>query len=508
MTSNTLANSFQNEPLGSGIVFQYAYYATMTISGAVFYIYLVHAFPEEVVGSAAILLAILNLFPAIFSLGLQFGWQHFISYELGHGNMESIGAILSSSIRIGMLLSIFAAVSLLLLARPITFVFFHSYSWLNLVYLLIPDIPLSLMAMFFNNIMLGLQRFRLGGIIGLIYSVLIYGPTIVALEYTRSVYAIPIGWGIGYLVGFILYYIVIKRTSPYFRKGTFDTRSVLTYSIPLYLTSILTIGATYIDRLTVAFLKNLSTIGVYNLALLIFGGVAILSTPVGGIIFSKLSEFYGKNDSEMIREGVRLSTNASSIIYVPASLGLAAITIPVIRLLGGGEYVSGALPLTIILVVGAIFVVTQPLSAALQGTRRTTVFIVSTSLALASNFAFSFALIPSFDLIGAAIGFQSTFVVRFIVIYYYARKANVVKIDRRFLSLLWLASSIMALAVLLIEFLTGFRILWLPVYIVVGIASFMLMMHAGSVLGEDDRKLFSSLVPPRLGFIRRIILFL
>ena len=502
---NTLKDG---ETLGKGIAFQYAYSATLTLSGAAFYLYAIHIFPKSLVGSVALLIAILSLFPVIFSFGLQYGWQHFTSYEIGTGNSDGVGGIVRRALSIGALLSTAAVATLLSTAHVISFLFFHSYAYTTLVYMLALDIPSAIMISFLNSILLGLQNFRKSGIIGMTYVLSVYGISIAALHITRSIYAIPIGWGVGYFIGVLLFYTdIIKRTKS-MSVAKFEMRPLFSYSLPLYITGILSYGAVYIDRLTVAYLKDLSSIGVYNLALLIASGVSILSSPLGGIIFSKFSEFHGRNDSEMIKEGVRISSNAAAILYVPAALGISAISVPLIRLMAGSGYAQGALPLSIILIVNAVFIIGGPIGNAMQGTRRTHVFIISTSLALLSNFILSFTLIPVMSLAGAAIAYSSTGVVSFIIIYAFARNAGLVKLDMRFLSRLWLSAGVMALAVYLAASMTAYALILLPLYVLVGVAVYIAMIHFTSALREDDRSLIVSLIPKRLKIMRKIVMLL
>lgn len=501
-----MADIKETDSLASGITYQYAYFATLALAGAVFYIYVIRVFPPSVVGSVAVLLAILSLFPSIFSLGLQGGWQHFISYELGKGNDDNIKAITGKAIGIGLLLCAASIVALLLTARPLTYVFFHSYSYLYFVYLLAPAIPLSMMAQYFNGILLGLQRFKMSGIIGMVSTFAVYGTSSIGLLVIHSIYVIPIGWSLGFLFGAVLYYSEIRKRTVALRSVVFDIKPVFSYSLPLYIASLVGYGATYVDRLTVAYLKNLTSIGIYNLALLIAGGTVMLSSPLGGIVFSKLSEFHGRNDTEMMREGVRMSINAASVIYVPAALGLTVISVPVIRLIGGSGYLQGVLPLSIMLVISAILVIGGPVGTALQGTRRTRVFILSTSLGLISNLILSFSLIPYLSLIGAAIAYESTALMSFVVFYYFAKKAGIVRFDRRFLPRLWLSSVSMAAAVYGLAYISAFRPLFIPAYIMVGAILYFGMLRITSALTETDKAILASLVPQKMHFIKKLIL--
>lgn len=495
----------RKEPIGKGIVFQYAYYASLTLAGAAFYLYVTHVFPTSTVGSIALLLAIVGLFPAIFTLGLQYGWQHFVSYAIGRGDSDEIGRLIRQAIRTGLLLSLLGALSLLITARYISIFFFHTASYTTLVLLLALDIPSAIMITVLNAIMLGLQRFRTAGIIGMTYVVLVYGSAVILLNALHSIEAVPMGWGIGYFAGVLLYYSSLTRSGHKPEIQRREIGDIFKYSVPLYATGILSFGATYIDRLIVAFLKDLSSIGIYTLVLLIAGGIALLSAPIGGIIFSKFSEFFAKKDNEMIKEGVRLSVNASAILYVPAAIGLSALSVPILRILGGTPYESGSLPLIIIMVVNAVFIARGPFASALQGTRKTMIFVLSAALSLLSNLVISILLIPSMSLVGAAIGFSSVSAVSFGILCVFGWKAGVVKVDLRMLSRIWVASIVMGVLVYLFAYATGFMGALVPFYVITGLVAYIGMLRLTSAVSEADKQMLVNLIPRSLSPLRTFV---
>ncbi len=493
------------DSIGRGIVFQYAYYAALTLSGAAFYIYVTHLFPRSTVGSIALLLAIVGLFPAFFTLGLQYGWQHFVSYAIGENNVDEINRLVSQAVRTGLMLAAAAVLFLVVTAHYISILFFHTAAYTTLVLLLGLDIPSAIMITILNGIMLGLQKFRRSGMIGMSYVVLVYGSSVVLLNVFHSLNAVPIGWGIGYIIGVVLYYLELSKAHIRQAKGRRELSDIFRYSVPLYATGILSFGASYIDRLTVAFLKDLSSIGVYTLVLLVVSGTGLLSAPIGGIVFSKFSEFYARKDRDMIREGVRISISAASVLYVPAALGLSALSVPVLRVLGGPDYVVGSLPLAIILSVNALFIGGATLNSALQGTRKTHVFVLSASMSLLSNLVLSVALIPVFSLVGAAIGFSSVTAVGFSIIYYYARKSDVVRVDVRMLSKIWLSALVMAVAIFMFATVTGFSGILIPLYVLAGIVVYLLMLRATSAISRRDKELLLRLIPAGLAPLRTFV---
>jgi len=76
---------------------------------------------------------------------------------------------------------------------------------------------------------------------------------------------------------------------------------VLSYSIPIFISGRVSYGATYVDRLIVSFLINLSELGIYNFALVLTNAISILTLPFTSMLLSRLSEFYGRGDRESFR---------------------------------------------------------------------------------------------------------------------------------------------------------------------------------------------------------------
>jgi len=63
--------AFERDSVSRGIVYQYANTITAVLAGFLFYIYIIHFFPPEIVGVVALLLAIASLFNIVFTLGLR-----------------------------------------------------------------------------------------------------------------------------------------------------------------------------------------------------------------------------------------------------------------------------------------------------------------------------------------------------------------------------------------------------------------------------------------------------
>jgi len=143
------------------------YLSCLTLVGGLFYIFIIHSYSTEIVGVFSLLNAIAFLFNTVFSLGLQQGMQHFISYHLGRGEDGMIRALVRKFTAVGFLLSLGAFATLWVLSPAFALLFFHSHAYLN--YLRLMDV--AIFSMIINSILLymllGLQSFRLNGMLNI-----------------------------------------------------------------------------------------------------------------------------------------------------------------------------------------------------------------------------------------------------------------------------------------------------------------------------------------------------
>ena len=158
-----------------GAYWQYISSVLLVIVGGLFYIFIIHFYSTEIVGVFSLLSAIVFLFSTAFNLGLQQGIQHFISYHLGRGEDGKIRALVRKFTMVGLLLSSTAFVSLWLLSPSLSIFFFHTYAFLDYLKLIDVELFSIIMVSILLSMLLGLQSFRLNGIMNLIKFSVGYG---------------------------------------------------------------------------------------------------------------------------------------------------------------------------------------------------------------------------------------------------------------------------------------------------------------------------------------------
>ena len=499
--------SHHSRSIGIDALFQYTGSGVQFFSGMIFYLIIVRMFSTSSVGAIALFLAIIGLFQVVFSFGLGTAAQHFTSYSIGKGDYASAARVFYKIISFGFAVSIAGFAALFLLSPVISLIFLHSSYYAALVRLLSIVLLGNILFSILNGTLLGLQNFRLTAFINIVIWIFYYFGSIFLAYFIHSLNALIAGWSIGIFLGVGIELFLILKLLSRFKGQTnaVSNQSLMKYSFPVVLSGLISYGAAYADRFVVAGLLNLSSLGVYNLALLVSSAIGFIAVPFNNILMPKFSELFGKGERAAISLNVKASSLLLTSFYVPAALGIAALSPIVIELLGGSKYAAGALPLAIIMFISSLFVPANILTQAIASVRKTKIFIYSSGAAFGANIGFSYLLIPYFGLVGAAIGFSSVTAATFSILYFYARRENVVSFDLSGTIKIWAASLVMFAVVYVLVYLFGKALYILPFYITAGFFVYILMARLLGLFKKEDKELVLSLFPADYTRIRRII---
>ena len=490
-----------------GAYWQYISSISFVIAGGLFYIFLVRFYPTNIVGAFSLISAISYLFTTAFSLGLQQGIQHFISYHLGRGEDNAVKSLMKKFTILGLVLSVAAFGSLWLLIPVIMPLFFHTNYYLT--YLRLADV--ELFSMVITNILLymllGLQNFKMNGLLNLLNCSVGYGLIIPLILVNKSPISIIYAWIIGYyLTTALSLFFVYGRNKKKMTENLYNVKMmpVLKYSIPIFISGIVGYGATYVDRFVVTALLNLSELGIYNFSLLIVNALAILVSPFMIILLSRLSEFYGVGDKESFRLYSSKASEVLTAVYVPLALIIAALSPSVLLFLAKGSYLSGATPISIILITSSLTVPASILVVTLQAIRKTKILIISSSIGLLSNLALSVVLIPHFGINGAALGYASLSITLFVVIFYFSKKYETLVYNAKKMLKIYVSGFVTYFLMIAVQDRLGYSILKLFIYMVTGLAVYLFLVRLTGTFSEYDIDLFLSMLPRRYERLKKL----
>jgi stage V sporulation protein B len=504
----------ERDPTHASVPWVYLSNVTSLLLGAVFYVYLARALPSDQLGSVVVLAAIAAILSVAFSLGVGSGFQHFLSFYLGRSSLGTVRVLVRAAFVLALVLGGTSSILTVTLSTELSLVFFHTGVYAGTIEILALFTGLSTALAVLQSVLIGLQRFVIYAATTIAGYVTMYGFAILLLSLHPGVESIVVGWILGFGFAAVLSVLAILR---YFRGGSSEKalttaqgtvsgllRSLFLYSLPLFVSAIFTTGTQYVDRLVLASVADLSSVGVYNYALLIASGSLFIVAPFSTFLIPKISESFGRGDTEGIRRLSSTSATLILLIYVPTGLGVAAIGPALLRVLAGPGFVVASLPLGILVWIAAVFVPYVVLGSVAAGTRRTLAWAKAAGFALLTNVAISFALIPKFGMVGAAFGNSSMIWVPFVVFYLELRRTDLVRFDLVSIGRIWVAAVAMFFAILAPLEVLRFDLLLVPVFVLVGMGVLLLSLKALKAVPRDVADLFLRALPKWLDGLRPI----
>jgi O-antigen/teichoic acid export membrane protein len=233
------------------------------------------------------------------------------------------------------------------------------------------------------------------------------GPVLVFLGY--SVLGAVIGYSVGFIaagiIGLATFYFILFR--PLRKKAmgnstiTRTLKEMLRYGLPLSIASILggILGQFY--AFIVVPVTSNTMYGNYAVAFNFAVLLTFLTTPIATVLFPAFAKLDPRNEHELVKTVYASSIKYTSILLVPATMAMMALSGPMIGTLYGEKYVYGPFFLTIY-AIGSLFAVFGSISAGglLSGLGETRILMIQSIITLAIGLPLGVILIPMFGITG------------------------------------------------------------------------------------------------------------
>jgi O-antigen/teichoic acid export membrane protein len=277
------------------------------------------------------------------------------------------------------------------------------------------------------------------------------GPALIFLGY--SVTGAVIGYDMGFVaagvIGLAVFYFILLR--PLRKKRTKNSsiiktfKTMLDYGLPLSIGSILAGILTQIYAFMIIPLTNEALYGNYIVAVNFSVLLTFFTIPIGTVLFPAFAKLDPQNEDELVKGVFTSSIKYTSILVVPATMVLMALSGPMIGTLYGEKYASGPFFLTLY-VIGNLFAVLGTLSAGglLSGLGETRIIMVQNIISLAVGLPLGIALIPIFGMVGLIIASVAAGVPSMLWVLYWIWKHYKAKADFQSSAKILAASAIAA----------------------------------------------------------------
>ncbi len=278
------------------------------------------------------------------------------------------------------------------------------------------------------------------------------GPILVIVGY--SVLGAVVGYTISFvaaaIMGLVAFYLALVR--PLKKKQiknsnmTKTLKEMLTFGAPLSIASMLVGLLVQIYAfMVVSFVSN-STYGNYQVAVNFSTLLNFFTVPIATVLFPAFSKLDPKNEPELVKRVFASSIKYTCLLVLPATLGMIALSGPMIRTLYGEKYVYAPFYLSLYL-VGNLFPVLGSISigSLLSGLGETRVIMKQGIITVLIGIPLSILLIPALGIIGLMITAIIDGIPSFIWIVYWTLEHHDVKVDLRSLAKILVASATAAL---------------------------------------------------------------
>ncbi len=480
------------------------------LAGALFYLFLARVLPPTELGAVVVLQAIGTIVSTSVALGLGSGFQHFLSFYRGRKEPAMIRLLLRSSVAASAALAVVGFGVTVALSGALASFLFRSAAYAPTIEFLGLYTGLATAMAILQGVVLGLQRFALYAARSIVAYTATYGGAALFLTLWPGVRSIVAGWTLGAALGCLLYLGAMlgerdagdppagsRADAPSALPGGPLYRTVLVYSFPILASTLITTSATYVDRLVLASIASLASVGFYNYALLFVGGSLVVVAPFSTVLLPRISEHFGRNDTAAIRSIVRTSTTLAVLVYVPFAVAIAALGPFLLRMLVGAAFVQDGVPLAVLVALSAIAVPGTVLGSLASGIRRPNILLGSAAAALTANATLSVLLVPRLGILGAAIGNSAMYWGPLVVLYLALKGTGLVDLDLRSIARIWVAAAAMSLVVAVPLLEWGYRPTLVVAVAALGLLVLLLGLRLVRAIPRDAAEYILHVLPRR-----------
>lgn len=517
MTNNNLRPTAR---VARGATYIFAQGFLTSIITVVYFVVLARALSQEDMGVFALLSFLLTLPQVLGTFGLTSAAVKYISQHLAENAPEKAKAVVARLLQVGLLSGVITFL-LLFPADLISTWMFGQSNYALILRLLALCCIFNLLQILVSSFLQGLQKMREVAIINIMYTIIQITLSTYLLLAGFGLLSVVVGWTVGIaatsLVGLILTIKYLGLTSK-----LYPMRPLLRFSIPLYFSAIVSFFMSWVDQLVLASFTDLQSLGIYYVAVRASAVPMLFSNAIATALFPRLSELYTTHGRSSLKDAFRVSVRYAVLIGFPLIIGVAVLAYPTVVLLAGTKYADAALPLIIISLSALVGTLGIAIGSIFLTLERTRIASLLTLLSVGLSFLFSYAALAIFHLgmVGTAwartISSIATLALNMYVVAHYVP----ISFDKEAIWKAAAASAFMVLAILGLDlsrmvlspssyqFLT-FRLLLLPVYIVVGALAYFAAIVLLKAMKKQDLELIQEYLPHKLKWVakwlRRIV---
>jgi O-antigen/teichoic acid export membrane protein len=350
---------------------------------------------------------------------------------------------------------------------------------------------------------LGAKRFKEAAAIGTAGQLLRQCLIILLVLFLKDFIGLIYAWilsDFAMFVAFGLYAVHVLGLS----RRPFPLRKLMSFSWPLTIGNVVNFTYSWFDRAILIALVPLASLGVYNAALYAYGAVTSLSGTFGNALLPVYSNIGTGSGLDRCRRATWLTSRYVSLVTVPVGFGLLATARPALTLFVGEAYVGGVVPLMVLSLAFVLTAFGLALSPMLTALAKTRAIMWITVFSVLFGIVSAYILLPFLGIVGASVGRGVATVASLGLTICVLKRMRALGVDFEMAWKSFVAGGGMAGVLIGVQMLIYSPIL-LPVYVVLAVIVYMLLLRVLNAVRKHDIELIERYLGRRLSIIARVL---
>ncbi len=469
----------------------------------IFFIVAARVLIVEDIGLIAFILMIPGLVATFGLISFPQATIHFVARYRGKGEISNAKATYLETAKLvfisGFSLTIFVFIGTCLSSSHL-----GSQNIADAVKLVTLDILPVMMIQVLAGSLMGAEKFKQVGFSGTAGSTAKTGLSIISLLLNGSLSMIVFSWVIGDVLQCMILFSAVRRTFLGATGKPPSLRNLMQFSAPLYLTGILDYIQVNGDKFLIFLFLGAVALGLYTP---VIAGAAIvlnLASSISRPLLSRFSSVEGSSDRELLLHLAQRSSKWVMLVLAPIGLGLAVESDVFLNLIAGPAYSNAAMTFAILsistIIAGQYYII----RSAFFGMGKTKMILLSSSIAVVSNFVILVMLLTHLGILGAGFARFAMISVQFatlIIIFTRKERMNLKRGDE------WkpLPAAILMMVGLIIsrQILPGIE--FLLIRVLVGMICYAASLRLLSCVNQSDIALIEDYFPKAASPFLRIL---
>jgi O-antigen/teichoic acid export membrane protein len=487
--------------------------------GVVYIVFLTRLLSPDEIGTFGVLTFVLGVVQILGLLSLPSASIKYIAHFIAEGNRDKARAAVTRVLQITVIIGIAAFALIFVLSGWISTVLSSSLLVVQPSVIQVLAFASFFVVLFYQllGFLQGLQLIREMAAVNMLYTVIQYGLGLYLVYAGYGILGIVISWLAALIVSSLSALPLIGKNLGILGKHG-ELKPLLRFSFPIYISSIFGFLVQWVDQLFILPFMGLATFGMYNIANRAAVVPGLVSGAILAALYPKLSQLYAESGKDSLENAFTVTTRYIVLAGFPLILLVAVLAYPIMILFAGAQYAAAAFPLSLLCVASLFGTLGVAIGPSFFTMERTWIASLTAFASIIADALFSYVLIALLGLgmNGAAMAKIIAAVAGFFLGILLLREFIRVRFDIEMLWKVSLACVLMVFAILgfdvVRQWVAGqpntflvFRLLLLPVYIVLGVVVYFFAIIALQAIKKDDIELFREYLPIKLRWIVALV---